>query len=135
MCELCQPTSKPKVKEVSVNAHLHTPYSFSAFDTLTDSLERAVAENVKVVTPSGTKSAANATSIRSLTSNLSACTKPTRRQGSELTTRTIRDEPTSAGKDLPARLFCLNHTLHNWPVYAPRRTNRSNRCATSSTTC
>lgn len=49
MCELCQPTSKPKVKEVSVNAHLHTPYSFSAFDTLTDSLERAVAENVKVV--------------------------------------------------------------------------------------
>ena len=49
MCELCQSTSKPKVQEVSVNAHLHTPYSFSAFDTLTDSLERAVAENVKVV--------------------------------------------------------------------------------------
>ncbi len=49
MCELCQSTSKPKVQEVSVNAHLHTPYSFSAFDTLTDSLERAVTENVKVV--------------------------------------------------------------------------------------
>ncbi len=34
---------------VNVNAHLHTPYSFSAFDKLTDALDRAVNENVKVV--------------------------------------------------------------------------------------
>jgi hypothetical protein len=33
----------------NVNAHLHTPYSFSAFDTLTDALDRAAGENVKVV--------------------------------------------------------------------------------------
>ena len=45
MCEFCQSNSKHKVQEVSVNAHLHTPYSFSAFDTLTDALNRAVAEN------------------------------------------------------------------------------------------
>ena len=32
-----------------VNAHLHTPYSFSAFDDINDALDRAVAENVKVV--------------------------------------------------------------------------------------
>ena len=41
MCEFCQSNSKHKVQEVSVNAHLHTPYSFSAFDTLTDALNRA----------------------------------------------------------------------------------------------
>ncbi|MDR0758011.1 MAG: PHP domain-containing protein [Tannerella sp.] len=33
----------------NVNAHLHTPYSFSAFERLTDALDRAVKENVKVV--------------------------------------------------------------------------------------
>ncbi|MDR3265984.1 MAG: hypothetical protein LBT24_00225, partial [Tannerella sp.] len=33
----------------NVNAHLHTPYSFSAFERLTDALDRAVSENVKVV--------------------------------------------------------------------------------------
>jgi hypothetical protein len=32
----------------NVNAHLHTPYSFSAFGSLTDALDRAKAENVKV---------------------------------------------------------------------------------------
>jgi hypothetical protein len=32
----------------NVNAHLHTPYSFSAFDNLTDALDRAADENVKV---------------------------------------------------------------------------------------
>ena len=32
-----------------VNAHLHTPYSFSAFDDVTDALDRAAAEGVKVV--------------------------------------------------------------------------------------
>ncbi len=32
-----------------VNAHLHTPYSFSAFRDIDDALDRAVAENVKVV--------------------------------------------------------------------------------------
>ncbi|MBK5195421.1 MAG: PHP domain-containing protein [Proteiniphilum sp.] len=32
-----------------VNAHLHTPYSFSAFRDIDDALERAVAEEVKVV--------------------------------------------------------------------------------------
>ena len=31
------------------NAHLHTPYSFSAFRDIDDALDRAVAENVKVV--------------------------------------------------------------------------------------
>ena len=34
---------------IKVNAHLHTPYSFSAFDDVNDALDRAVAENVKVV--------------------------------------------------------------------------------------
>jgi hypothetical protein len=33
----------------NVNAHLHTPYSFSAFESLTEALDRAKAENVKVV--------------------------------------------------------------------------------------
>lgn len=32
-----------------VNAHLHTPYSFSAFTSIADALDRAVAEGVKVV--------------------------------------------------------------------------------------
>jgi len=32
-----------------VNAHLHTPYSFSAFDSIPQALDMAVAENVKVV--------------------------------------------------------------------------------------
>ena len=34
---------------IKVNAHLHTPYSFSAFDNVKDALDRAAAENVKVV--------------------------------------------------------------------------------------
>ncbi len=33
----------------NVNAHLHTPYSFSAFRDIDDALDRAAAENVKVV--------------------------------------------------------------------------------------
>ena len=33
----------------NVNAHLHTPYSFSAFENLEDALDQAVRENVKVV--------------------------------------------------------------------------------------
>ena len=33
----------------NVNAHIHTPYSFSAFETLTDALERAFDEDVKIV--------------------------------------------------------------------------------------
>lgn len=39
--------NKPAV--VKVNAHLHTPYSFSAFADVNDALDRAVAEEVKVV--------------------------------------------------------------------------------------
>lgn len=41
-----------KIKDsdiVKVNAHLHTPYSFSAFDGIPQALDMAVAENVKVV--------------------------------------------------------------------------------------
>lgn len=34
---------------VKVNAHMHTPYSFSAFDSIPQALDMAVAENVKVV--------------------------------------------------------------------------------------
>lgn len=34
---------------IKVNAHLHTPFSFSAFSHLEEALDRAVAENVKVV--------------------------------------------------------------------------------------
>ena len=34
---------------VKVNAHMHTPYSFSAFSDLDDALDRAAAEEVKVV--------------------------------------------------------------------------------------
>ena len=37
---------------IKVNAHLHTPYSFSAFTAFTDvkdALDRAVVDNVKVV--------------------------------------------------------------------------------------
>jgi hypothetical protein len=37
------------MNDINVNAHLHTPYSFSAFEKLTDALDRAAAENVKVV--------------------------------------------------------------------------------------
>ena len=33
----------------NVNAHLHTPYSFSAFEKLTDALDQAVNERVKIV--------------------------------------------------------------------------------------
>ena len=33
----------------NVNAHLHTPYSFSAFESLTDALDRAFDEEVKIV--------------------------------------------------------------------------------------
>lgn len=35
--------------EVNVNAHLHTPYSFSSFAKLTDALDMALRENVQVV--------------------------------------------------------------------------------------
>ena len=38
-----------KAAVVKVNAHLHTPYSFSAFADVNDALDRAVAEDVKVV--------------------------------------------------------------------------------------
>lgn len=34
---------------VLVNAHMHTPYSFSAFESIPQALDMAVAENVKVV--------------------------------------------------------------------------------------
>lgn len=37
------------MKVEKVNAHLHTPYSFSAFSGVEDALDRALAENVKVV--------------------------------------------------------------------------------------
>jgi len=33
----------------NVNAHLHTPYSFSAFENLEDALDQAVRENVRIV--------------------------------------------------------------------------------------
>ena len=32
-------TKRNKIEAVNVNAHLHTPYSFSAFDKLTDALK------------------------------------------------------------------------------------------------
>ncbi len=35
--------------KISINTHLHTPYSFSAFRDVDDALDRAVAEKVKVV--------------------------------------------------------------------------------------
>ena len=34
---------------VDVNAHLHTPYSFSAFASIDEALDKAAAEGVKVV--------------------------------------------------------------------------------------
>ncbi len=37
------------MKHLKVNAHLHTPYSFSAFDVLEDALDRAKNEGVSVV--------------------------------------------------------------------------------------
>ena len=37
------------IKPVKVNAHLHTPYSFSAFDNIPQALDMAVSEDVKVV--------------------------------------------------------------------------------------
>lgn len=49
MCMNCNFKDSNKVVEVSVNAHLHTPYSFSAFECLTEALDRAVEEKVKVV--------------------------------------------------------------------------------------
>lgn len=33
----------------NVNAHIHTPYSFSAFEKLTDALDKATVEDVKIV--------------------------------------------------------------------------------------
>ena len=44
-----QDTSPPNMNCPNVNAHMHTPYSFSAFDSLTDALDRAVEEQVQVV--------------------------------------------------------------------------------------
>lgn len=44
-----QYTGAPAGTPPKVNAHLHTPYSFSAFRDIDDALERAVAEEVKVV--------------------------------------------------------------------------------------
>lgn len=37
------------MKNIKVNAHLHTPYSFSAFGQLSEALDRAQAEGIKVV--------------------------------------------------------------------------------------
>ncbi|MDR2472563.1 MAG: hypothetical protein LBD53_03215, partial [Tannerella sp.] len=37
------------MKYPNVNAHIHTPYSFSAFKYLTDALERANEEDVRVL--------------------------------------------------------------------------------------
>lgn len=37
------------MKNIKVNAHLHTPYSFSAFGQLAEALDRAQAEGIKVV--------------------------------------------------------------------------------------
>ena len=34
---------------IKVNTHIHTPYSFSAFSTIDEALDKAVSENVKVV--------------------------------------------------------------------------------------
>lgn len=39
----------PSAAPLKVNAHLHTPYSFSAFTGIPQALDMAVAENVKVV--------------------------------------------------------------------------------------
>ena len=38
-----------RLEIVNVNAHLHTPYSFSAFDSIPQALDMAVAQGVKVV--------------------------------------------------------------------------------------
>ncbi len=38
-----------KDAKIKVNAHLHTPYSFSAFDSISQALDMAVEENVKVL--------------------------------------------------------------------------------------
>ena len=40
---------KHRPEAVKVNAHLHTPYSFSAFDDIPQALDMAVQEGVKVV--------------------------------------------------------------------------------------
>jgi predicted metal-dependent phosphoesterase TrpH len=37
------------MKIVNVNAHLHTPYSFSAFESLTQALDLALEQGVRVV--------------------------------------------------------------------------------------
>lgn len=37
------------MKKIKANAHLHTPYSFSAFEELNEALDMAVAEDVKVM--------------------------------------------------------------------------------------
>jgi hypothetical protein len=37
------------MKYLNVNAHLHTPYSFSAFDSIEDAVERAADEDVQVL--------------------------------------------------------------------------------------
>ncbi|MCF0172368.1 MAG: PHP domain-containing protein [Bacteroidales bacterium] len=45
----CCKNNKKSMEVVDVNAHLHTPYSFSAFSGVVDALDRASAEGVKVV--------------------------------------------------------------------------------------
>jgi len=47
--KVTQQRGVPAGNPPKVNAHLHTPYSFSAFRDIDDALERAVAEEVKVV--------------------------------------------------------------------------------------
>lgn len=46
---LANTKSNKTVSTIRVNAHLHTPYSFSAFKSIDQALNMAVSENVKVV--------------------------------------------------------------------------------------
>ncbi|MCF0167982.1 MAG: hypothetical protein HUJ93_04990 [Bacteroidales bacterium] len=45
----CCRNRKNSMEMVDVNAHLHTPYSFSAFESIPQALEKALSEGVKVV--------------------------------------------------------------------------------------
>ncbi|MBR5033970.1 MAG: hypothetical protein IKX71_01565 [Bacteroidales bacterium] len=48
MC-FCRKTKLRRMEVVDVNAHLHTPYSFSAFDSIPQAAEMAASQGVKVV--------------------------------------------------------------------------------------
>lgn len=127
-------SKKHKLECVDVNAHLHTPYSFSAFDKLTDALDRAVNENVKVVgindfySMDGYKEWNDGCIQRKLfplfNIEFISLQEEDQAAGIRVNDPNNRAAPTSAAKASPTRSTCPNRTPRNWPTSAPNRTRR-----------